>query len=79
MDNEIALYLLIDRLTGPDGVTLTHGQIARMHAIIDEADQGWFPDNGNQTTQAKWINTNRIQREEGGAPQPQQPTTSSHE
>ena len=67
MDNEIARYRLINRLEGPDGTALTHGQVARIHAIIDEADQGWFPDNGNQTTQAKWINTNRIQREEGGA------------
>ena len=78
MDNEVARYRLINRLEGPDGVALTHGQIGRIHAIIDEADQGFFPDTGNQTDQAKWINTNRIQREEGGAPQPQQTNTISH-
>lgn len=74
MDNESARYRLIDRLVGPDGTMLTHAQIARIHAIIDEGDQGWFPDNANQTDQAKWI-----KRVAGGAPQPQTNNTSSHE
>lgn len=70
MDNEIELYQLISRLEGPDGKLLTVGQIGRIHRILDEADQGWFPDNGTQTAQAKWI-----KRVVGGASQPTIQTT----